>query len=126
MGLKNIDDFCLFARTLPELEEQIDKLAALCNRINLKLSPSKFSLSTSVKFGGTIISAEKVADNSIIFLDPPDNRILAVTEMERPESTKNVQQLMGRISSLKPWFPNISFTTPALRGLVGTNQNLFG
>merc|ERR1711891_140605 len=117
--LKNIDDFCLFAKTLPELERQIDKLAELCRKINLKLSSSKFTLSTSVKFGGTIISAEKVADNSIIFLDLPDNRILAVTEMERPESTKNVQQLMGMISSLKPWFPNINFTTPALRAASG-------
>ena len=56
--LKNIDDFCLFAKTLPELEKQIDKLAELCQKINLKLSPSKFTLSTAVKFGGTIISAE--------------------------------------------------------------------
>ena len=50
--LKNIDDFCLFAKTLPELEKQIDKLAKLCEKINLKLSPSKFTLSTAVKFGG--------------------------------------------------------------------------
>ena len=41
--LKNIDDFYLFAKTLPELEKQIDKLAALCQKINLKLSPSKFT-----------------------------------------------------------------------------------
>merc|ERR1712120_22116 len=86
--LKNIDDFCLFAKTLPELEKQIDKLAKLCEKINLKLSPSKFTLSTAVKFGGTIISAEKIKDNSIIFLDPPDNRILAVTEMEKPKTKK--------------------------------------
>jgi len=38
--LKNIDDFCLYAKTLPELEKQIDKLAQLCAKINLKLSPS--------------------------------------------------------------------------------------
>ena len=79
-------------------------------------------MNTAVKFGGTIISAEKVAENSIIFLDPPDNRILAVTEMKRPESTKNVQTLMGMISSLKPWFPNINFTTPALRGACGNKS----
>merc|ERR1712002_1011205 len=83
--LKNIDDFCLFGRTLKDLEAQIDKLAKLCKKINLKLAPSKFSLSTAVKFGGTIISAEKIKENSVIFLDPPDNRILAVTEMEKPK-----------------------------------------
>merc|ERR1711984_24505 len=95
--LKNIDNFCLYANTLPELEKQIDELAQLCAKINLKLSPSKFEVGTAVKFGGTIISAEKAADNSIIFLDPPDSRILAVTEMKKPESTKQVQKLMGMI-----------------------------
>ena len=114
--LKNIDDFCLFGKTLKDLEAQIDKLAKLCKKINLKLAPSKFSLSTAVKFGGTIISAEKIKENSVIFLDPPDNRILAVTEMEKPKTKKDVQRLCGMISSLKPWFPNINFATKALRG----------
>ena len=90
--LKNIDDFCLFGKTLQDLEIQIDKLAKLCKKINLKLSPSKFTLSTAVKFGGTIISAEKIKENSVIFLDPPDNRILAVTEMERPKNKKIPQR----------------------------------
>ena len=73
--LKNMFDFCVFRKTLKDLEIQIEKLAKLCRRINLKLAPSKFSLSTAVKFGGTIISAEKIEENSVIFLDPPDNRI---------------------------------------------------
>ena len=122
--LKNIDDFCIFAKTLEELEMQIDKLADLCRKINLKLSPSKFTLSTSVKFGGTIISAEKVADNSVIFLDPPDSRILAVTEMQQPESTKDIQKLMGMISSLQAWYPNINFATKALWGAT-SNKSKF-
>ena len=53
--LNNIDDFCLFGRTLEDLEIQIDKLAKLYQKINLKLAPSKFTLNTAVKFGGTII-----------------------------------------------------------------------
>ena len=47
--LKNIDDFWVFGKTLKDLEIQIDKLAKLCRRINLKLAPSKFSLSTSLE-----------------------------------------------------------------------------
>ena len=81
MSSSMFDDFCVFGRALEDLEIQIKKLIKLSRRINLKLAPSKFSLSTSVKFGGTIISAEK---NSVIFVDPPDSRILAVTEMEAP------------------------------------------
>ena len=33
----------MFGKTLPDLEKQIDKLAKLCEKINLKLSPSKFT-----------------------------------------------------------------------------------
>ena len=62
--LKNIDDFLLFSDTLEGLEEQIKKLIHLCRKINLKLAPSKFTLSNAVKFGGTIISSEKIKKNS--------------------------------------------------------------
>ena len=117
--LKNIDDFCIFGKTLKDLETQIDKLAKLCKKINLKLAPSKFSLSTAVKFGGTIFSAEKIKENSVIF---SDNRILAVTEMEKPKTKKDVQRLCSMISSLKPWFPNINFATKALRGGCASNS----
>ena len=79
-----------------------------------KLAPSKFSLSTAVKFGGTVILVEKIKDNSVIFLDPPDSRILAVMEMETPKTKKELQKLCGMISSLKDWFQSINFSTDAL------------
>merc|ERR1712215_327267 len=96
--LKNIDDFLLYGNTLEDLELQIEKLIKLCSKINLKQAPSKFVLNTSVKFGGTIISTEKIQNNSVIFFDPPDKRILAVTEMERPKTRKELQRLTGMIS----------------------------
>ena len=65
--LKNVDDFLLYGTSLEDLEEQIEKLMRFCTKINLKLAPSKFCLNTSVKFGGTIISAEKIKNNSVIF-----------------------------------------------------------
>ena len=58
--LKNVDDFCVFSDTLEGLEKQIEKLLKMCSSINLKLSPSKFKLSTAVKFGGTVISSQKI------------------------------------------------------------------
>ena len=60
--LKNVDDFCLFSDTIEGLEMQINKLMKICEGINLKLSPSKFKLSSAVKFGGTIISSQKIKD----------------------------------------------------------------
>ena len=69
--LKNVDDLCVYSDTLEGLEKQIEKLLMMCRSINLKLSPSKFKLSTAVKFGGTVISSQKIKNNQIIFLDPP-------------------------------------------------------
>ena len=50
--LKNVDDFCVYSDTLEGLEEQIDKLFQMCRKINLKLSPSKFSLSKGGQIWG--------------------------------------------------------------------------
>ena len=50
------------------------------------LAPSKFTLSDAVKFGGTIISSEKIKNEQIIFLDPPDSRILAINDNPTPTS----------------------------------------
>ena len=87
----------------------------MCQSINLKLSPSKFKLSTAVEFGGTVISSQKIKDGHVIFLDPPDSRILAVIEMATPRTKKDLQKLCGMISSLKEWFPSLQFKTENLR-----------
>ena len=113
--LKNVDDFCVYSDTLEGLEEQIDKLIQMCRKINLKLSPSKFSLSNAVKFGGTVISSQKIKNNHIIFLDPPDSRILAVTEMPTPRTKKDLQTLFGMIANLRDWFPSVQLNTEILR-----------
>ena len=97
--LKNIDDFLLFSETLQGLEEQIGKLIRLCQRINLKLSPAKFALSKVVKFGGTVINAEKIKGQEIIFLDPPDQRILAITEIPPPAVKRNCNRIVEKIGS---------------------------
>ena len=60
-----------------------------------------------------INSAEKIKDQSIIFLDPPDARILAITEMPAPKTKKELQSLCGMVSSLKAWFRIVSFSNRA-------------
>ena len=81
----------IFGNLFEDLEDQIMKLMKMCSDINLKLSPYKFKLSTAVKFGGTIISSERIKDGHVIFIDPPDQRIVAVTEMRSPRTKKRVE-----------------------------------
>ena len=81
-----------------------------CKRINLKLSPRKFKINSTVKFGEMVVSAEKIQNQSIVFLDPPDGRILALTDMKRPETKREVQILCGCIAALQAWTPNIPYS----------------
>ena len=113
--IKNVDDFCLFGNSIKDLEDQIEKLMKMCSEINLKLAPSKFKLSNSVKFGGTIISSQRIKDGHVIFIDPPDQRIVAVTEMRNPRNKKELRTLCGMVSSLGDWFPSIQFNMANLR-----------
>ena len=78
----------------------LEKLMKMCSNINLKLAPSKFKLSSAVKSGGTIISSQRIKDGHVIFIDPPDQRIVAVTEMRNPRTKKELRTLCGMISSL--------------------------
>ena len=110
-----MDNFCLFSNTIEGLKNQTKKLMKMCEYINLKSSPSKFKLSSAVKFGGTIISSQKIKDGHVIFLYPPDQRILAVTEMQSPRNKKELITLCGMISSLGDWFPSIQFNMKNLR-----------
>ena len=120
--VKSVDDFMLFASTLKDLEIQINKLMFMCAKMNLKLSPSKFRISNAVKFRGTIISSEKIQNGHVIFMDPPDQRIVAVTEMHSPKTKKDLRVLCGMVSSLGEWFPGVQFTMKNLRAGCAENK----
>ena len=72
---------------------EIKKLVKLYHRINLKLAPYKFSQSTAVKFGGE--DQGHLGD----LLDPPDSRILAVTEMETLKTKKELQHEQNNLQN---------------------------
>ena len=91
-------------------------------KMNLKLSPSKFKISTAVKFGGTVISSEKIQSGHVIFMDPPDQRIVAVTEMPSPKTKKDLRVLCGMVSSLGDWFPAVQFKMKNLRAGCAENR----
>merc|ERR1712030_204879 len=87
----------------------------------LIIVPSKFKLSTSVKFGGTIISSNRIKEGNVIFIDPPDKRIIAVTEMRTPRTKRELRILCGMVSSLGEWFPSVQFNMANLR--LGCAEN---
>ena len=114
----------LFASTIKDLEIQINKLMVMCAKMNLKLSPAKFRISNAVKFGGTIISSKKIQDGHVIFMDPPDQRKVAVTEMPSTKTKKDLRVLCGMVSSLGDWFPGVQFTMKNLRAGCAENKKI--
>ena len=50
----------------------------------------------------------------INFFSLPDARIFALTEIPAPTTKKELQSFCGMVSSLKAWFPNVSFSNKNL------------
>merc|ERR1712236_64212 len=55
-------------------------------------------------------------------MDPPDQRIVAVTEMPSPKTKKDLRVLCGMVSSLGDWFPGVQFTMKNLRADCTENR----
>ena len=70
-----MDDWLLFAPDLEELEKKVVKLMKFCEDKNLKLNPSKMCIGEEVEFGGSIISAEIVKQEDVIFIAPKSPRL---------------------------------------------------
>ena len=68
--LKNMDDYLIHARSLEDLEKKLEKFMVFCKEKNLKLSPNKFFISEEVEFGGSTVSAEKCANDDLVFISP--------------------------------------------------------
>ena len=54
---KNVDDILTSAKDVRQLEVRLKKLLTVCRKRNMKISPSKFQVGSSVVFGGTVIEA---------------------------------------------------------------------
>ena len=76
-----MNDFLLFGRDTVELEEKLEKFILFVQEKNLKLNPNKFFISNEVKFGGSIVTVEKVQNEDLIFIQPKRKRINAFEEL---------------------------------------------
>ena len=72
-GVKNMDDFLLYAVTLEDLEQKLIKFMEFAKSKNLKLNPKKFFISEEVEFGGSTVSAEKCENEDLIFISLSKN-----------------------------------------------------
>ena len=55
---KNVDDILTSAGNIKQLEDRVKKVLTICRKRNMKISPSKFQVGSSVVFGDTVIEAQ--------------------------------------------------------------------
>ena len=72
-----MDDILLHGRTLEELNIKIENFLEFCRDQNLKLKPSKLTISEEVEFGGAVISSKLVKNEQVVCILPKDKRIQA-------------------------------------------------
>ena len=123
--MKNTDDLLFCGKDLSHLKYQIERFLDYAKEINLKLNTSKFKISESVQFGGVELSVTKVLNKSTVFLDPQEEKIAALIDMDKPSCKKSLQRYCGLIASLQQFFPKISFSVPNLRKAASGNSKFW-
>ena len=61
-----------------------------------------------------------------VFIEPKHNRIMALEELRKPETTRELQVFAGMVSSLQNWFPSLPLVIPNIRRLAGAGPGLSG
>ena len=74
--------------SMEDLEQKLIKFMEFAKSKNLKLNPNKFFVSEQVEFGGSTVTAEKCADESLIFISPKNKRIKTFEELRKPQTKK--------------------------------------
>ena len=124
---KNVDDILTSATSVKQLEERLKKLLTLCRNRNMKLSPSKFQIGSSVVFGGTVIEAQHQKGDSkkTVFLSPTQQKLDAFLDFPTPSCKKDVQSIMGAAAQLNRWTPGLMLLSPNLQNLTGNSTPFF-
>ena len=67
-----MDDNLTSTGNIKQLENRLKKLLTICRKRNMKISPSKFQVGSSVVFGGTVIEAQQQKGDAkrTVFLSP--------------------------------------------------------
>ena len=79
--VKNMDNFLLYERNLKEIQEKLEKFLSFAAEKNLKLKTKKLTIRSQVEVGGSVLTAERVKNEELIFIAPKGKRIKAFEEM---------------------------------------------
>ena len=98
------------------LIKMIQFVLDVCRRSNAKLSPKKFKLGREVVFGGHRISYDVV--NDLVLIQPSVEKVEAIQNLQTPKSKQEVQSLVGFLSQLSSFVPEVKTVIPNIKRLT--------
>ena len=89
--IKIMNDILMGAPTLAKMESMMEEFLQSCHEKNIKLTGSKFLISSCVEFGGCRISHDTLNDKGFVYIQPKEQRIRAFEKLRRPSTKKKAQ-----------------------------------
>ena len=108
-----MDDLLISASSMTRLRNRIEYVLGVCKLNNAKLSPSKFTISDNVSFGGHRICFN-THTNSVL-IQPDSEKIDAIRNLEEPKNKSEVQSLVGFLSQMASFVPEVKTIYPHIK-----------
>ena len=86
------------------------------------MSPKKFLIGTSMKYGGFPLKAIPNVEVQIL---PDENRLRDLLNVSSPGTKQELLSFLGMINCLKTWSPALSCHTKVLRDLAKEDITFF-
>ena len=105
------DDILLFADSVEEHNKRLKNVLQRCQKTGIKLNSQKCKFfCEEVKYIGHIITPTGIK--------PDPEKIMGISNMPRPTDKKAVQRILGMVTYLARYIPNLSNITHPIRQLL--------
>ena len=111
---KIVDDILIWAETMEELEERIQKVMQKCREHQITISASKFTVGEEVKFAGYIVSGNGIK--------PDPTKVAAIEHYPIPQDVTELRSFLGMAQQLGSFIPDLSQATVKMRTLLKANS----
>lgn len=109
-----MDDILVWGKSEKEHDERVIKVMEVVKESNLRLNQNKLKFKKSeVTYLGHKLTANGLQ------IDP--NKLKAVLDMEKPTDVSGVQRLLGMLTYVQKFIPDLAERTAPLRELLGKN-----
>jgi hypothetical protein len=109
-----IDDLLIYGKTQEEHDRNLKRVLERAKQANIKLNKSKCEFQVKeIKFLGHVINSKGIK--------PDESKIASIVNMPTPKNKKELEVLLGMITYISKFIPNLSELTASLQSLLTKN-----